>query len=93
MRPFDKLISVLMWSSIASAFAVIFGIVARGVYKADWRYTFALCLVWLPPALSLGQVEQGTGRQTPMFYFFAAMTLAWLVGLLTYGFYFYDGIP
>jgi hypothetical protein len=92
MRQFDKLISGLMWASIASAFLVIFGMVANGVYKSDWWYTVALCLLWLPPALSLGQVQQGPGRQSLLFYLFAALTLAWVVGLLAYGVYFYEGI-
>lgn len=92
MRQFDKLISGLMWASIASAFLVIFGVVANDVYKSDWRYTVALCLLWLPPALSLGQVEQVPDRQSLLFYLFAALTLAWVVGLLAYGVYFYEGI-
>jgi hypothetical protein len=91
MRQFDKLISSLMWASIASAFLVILGVLAYDVYKTDWRYTVALCLLWLPPALSLGHAEQIPGRQSSLFYLFAALTLAWAVGLLAYGVYFYEG--
>jgi len=92
MRTLDRLISVLMWATIACAFPVILGVIANDVYKSDWRYTVALCLLWLAPAFSLGQVEPGPGRQKLLFYVFAALTLVWVVGLLAYGAYFYDGI-
>jgi hypothetical protein len=93
MRSIDKLISMLMWASIAATVPVIIGVTTTGVYKTDWRYTLGLCLLWLPAALSLGQMEDAPSRQPPLFYFFAGATFAWIVGLVAYGFLLYDGIP
>ena len=93
MRMLDRLIGVCIWGSIAATVPVIVGVTTTGVYKADWRYTLGLCLLWLPATLSLGQMEDTSGRQPLLFYVFAGMALAWIAGLIGYGLFFYDGIP
>ena len=93
MRTLDKVIGALMWASIAAAVPVVVGVLTNDVYKADWRYTLALCLLWLPPVLSLGQVEDTPRRQPVLFYLFATVAFIWITGLVAYGFFFYEGIP
>ena len=93
MRPLDRLIGVFMWMSIAATFPIIICVLANDVYKVDWRYTLGLCLLWLPPALSLGQAEDAPCQQPLLFYVFAGATFIWVIGLLVYGVFFYSGIP
>jgi hypothetical protein len=93
MRPLDKLIGLIMWASIAATVPVIIGVTTSGVYQTDWRYTLGLCLLWLSPALALGQMEDVPRPQPLLFYVFAAATFTWIIGLTVYGLFFYDGIP
>ena len=90
MRRIDKLIGYVMWVSIAISLLVL-GMVARQhLYRWDWRYTVALCLLWLPPALSLGQLDDTPGPQSPWFYRFAILTLLWGAAVGAYGFFLFD---
>jgi hypothetical protein len=90
VRRIDKLIGYVMWVSIAISLLVL-GMVARQhLYRWDWRYTVALCLLWLPPALSLGQLDDTPGPQSPWFYRFAILTLLWGAAVGAYGFFLFD---
>jgi len=90
VRRIDKLIGYVMWVSIAISLLVL-GMVARQhLYRWDWRYTVALCLLWLPPALSLGQLDDTPGPQSPWFYRFAILTLLWSAAVGAYGFFLFD---
>ena len=53
--------------------------------RSPWQYTVALCLLWLPPALSVGQLDGGPGPYSPWFYRFAILALLWLAGIAAYG--------
>ena len=90
MRRIDTFIAYVMWASIATSFLVL-GIVANEhLYRWDWRYTVALCLLWLPPALSLGQLDDTPGPQSPWFYRLAILTLLWGAAVGAYGFFLFD---
>ncbi len=86
MRRIDKFISFLMWVNIAAAFPVATN---KNVYNSDWHFTLALCLLWLPPALSPAHMDETPGPQSPWFYRFTILTLLWDVGLVAYGLYFF----
>ncbi len=85
MRSVDRTISFAMWVVIAIS-VVVMGVVAHEhLYRWDWRYTIALCLLWLPPVLSLAQLDDRPGPQSPWFYRFAILTLLWSTGVAAYG--------
>ena len=66
-----------MWVTIAISVLVMAVIANDRSYRSDWPYTVALCSVWLPPALSLAQLDDTPGPQSPLFYRFAILTLLW----------------
>ena len=90
MRRVDRVISYVMWVSIAISLLVLGTVVHQHLYRWDWRYTVALCLLWLPPALSLGQLDDTPGPQSPWFYRFAILTLLWGAAVAAYGFFLFD---
>lgn len=91
MRRADKLICRAMWVSIATSLLVILDVAAhKNVYRSDWRYTVAVCLLWLPPALTLGQLDETPGPQSRWFYRFAILTLLWGAVVAAYGFFLLD---
>ena len=53
----------------------------------------ALCLLWLPPALSLAQLDDTPGPQSPSFYRFAILTLLWGAAVGAYGLFVFDVNP
>ena len=87
MRRSDKFIRLLMWVSLAISFLVIGGVIYERFYRSDWPYAAALCLLWLPPALSLAQLDDTPGPQSPWFYRFAILTLLWGAAVGAYGFF------
>ena len=93
MRRIDKFISYVMWVSIAISLLVLAIVVHERLYRWDWRYTVALCLLWLPPALSLGQLDDTPGPQSPWFYRFAILTLLWGAAVGAYGLFVFDVNP
>ena len=85
MRSVDRSISLAMWVVIAIS-AIVMGVVAREhLYRWDWHYTIALCLLWLPAVLSLAQLDDRPGPQSPWFYRFAILTLLWSAAVAAYG--------
>ena len=90
MRRIDKLISYAMWVSIVISSLVIGIVVHERLYKWDWRYTVALCLLWVPPALCLGQLDDIPGSQSSWFYRFAILTLLWGAAVAACGFFLFD---
>ena len=90
MRRIDRFISFCMWVAIAISVLVILGVAARkNVYGSDWPFTLALCLLWVPPALSLAW-EDVTGPQSPWFYRFAILTLLSYAAVGVYGFFLFE---
>jgi hypothetical protein len=85
MRRIDRLISFLMWGTVAISVLVMGMLVHESSLGAPWPYTIALCLLWVPPALSLGQLDAGPGPPSPWFYRFAVLSLLWSVGIAAYG--------
>ena len=77
MRRIDRLISFVMWGIIAISVLVMAVIAHDRAYRTDWPYTIALCLLWVTPALCLGQLDDIPGPQSPWFYRFAILTLVW----------------
>ena len=90
MRRIDKFISYAMWVSIAISLLVIGMVAHQQIYRWDWRYTVALCSLWVPPALSLGQLDDTRDHQSPWFYRFAILTLWWSAAVAAYGFLLFD---
>ena len=90
MRRMDRFVSFLMWVTIAISALVMVVITTDRSYRSDWPYTVALCLLWVPPALAIGQLEDGLGPQSPWFYRFAILTLLWGAGIAAYGFFLFD---
>ena len=90
MRLFDKLISFAMWVTIAISVPVMVMLAQDRAFRSDWPYTIALCLVWVPPAFSLAYADDKPGPQSPWFYRFAILTLAWSLALTAYGFFVFD---
>ena len=86
----DRFVSFLMWVTIAISALVMVLITTDRSYRSDWPYTVALCLLWVPPALAIGQLEDGGGPQSPWFYRFAVLTLLWGAGIAAYGFFLFD---
>ncbi len=93
MRRIDRLISFLMWGTIAISVLVMAMIATDRAYRSDWPYTVALCLLWVPPALSLAYVDDTPGPQSPWFYRFAILTLLWGAGVAAYGIFVFDPNP
>ena len=88
MRPIDRLIGFVMWVAIAISVLVMLVVAAHKIfYRPDWPYTVALCLLWLPPALALGQLDDASGSQSSWFYRFAILTLLWGAAVAAYGFF------
>jgi hypothetical protein len=77
-----------MWVTIAISVLVMVVIATDRSYRSDWPYTVALCSLWVPPALSLAQLDDAPGHQPPWFYRFAILTLSWSAALGAYGFFF-----
>jgi hypothetical protein len=90
MRRIDLLVSSAMWAIIAISVPIMLMLASDQPLRSTWQYTFALCLLWLPPALSLGQLEDGLHPQPPWFYCFAILALVWCVGLAAYGVFVFD---
>jgi hypothetical protein len=93
MRRIDRLISGAMWLTIAMSVPVMAMLAQDRAFRSDWPYTIALCLVWVPPALSLAYVNDMPGPQSPWFYRFAILTLVWAVALAAYGIFVFDPNP
>ena len=86
MRRIDRLISFGMWCAIAISGLVILYVAGHNsVSGASWPFTVALCLLWLPPALSLGQWDDIPDPQSPWFYRFAVLTVLWAAAVAAYG--------
>jgi hypothetical protein len=79
-----------MWVTIAISVLVMVVIATDRSYRSDWPYTVALCSLWVPPALSLAQLDDALGPQPPWFYRFAILTLLWSAALGAYGFFLFD---
>ena len=90
MRRIDRLISFVMWVTIAISVLVMAVIAHDRAYRTDWPYTITLCLLWVPPALCLGQLDDTPGPQSPWFYRFAILTLVWGTAVAAYGFFLFD---
>ena len=91
VRRTDKLISWALWVSIAISLVVMIGVAAhKNVYSLDLHYTVAVCLLWVPPALALGQLDETPGPQSPWFYRFAILTVLWGAAVAAYGFFLLD---
>jgi hypothetical protein len=88
MRRIDKLIA--MWVIIAMSVPVMVMLAQDRSFRSDWPFTIALCLVWVPPALSTAYADDMPGPQSPSFYRFAVLTLVWAVALTAYGFCVFD---
>ena len=84
------LISGTMWAIIAISVPLMLVLASDQPLRSNWQYTFALCLLWLPPALSLGQLEDEPHLQPTWFYRFAILALVWCVGLVAYGVFVFD---
>jgi hypothetical protein len=80
MRPVDRFVVVAMWTIIAISFPIILTLGRYRSPELPWPYLMALCLMWLAPALSLGQLN-GTEPPSPWFYRFAALAAIWIVGI------------
>ena len=87
MRRIERIVSFVMWVSIAISVLIMAVIANDRSYRSDWPYTVALCSVWLPPALSLAQLDDTPGPQSPSFYRFAILTLLWGAAVAAYGFF------
>jgi hypothetical protein len=88
MRRSDKFIRLLMWVSLAISFLVIGGVIYERFYRSDWPYAAALCLLWLPPALSLWRWDSAKpGPQAAWFYRFAILTLLLGTAVAVYGYF------
>ncbi len=85
MRRIDSFISFAMWSIIAMSVPVMLLLATDRSLRSSWQYTVALCLLWLPPALSIGQLDGGPGPYSPWFYRFAILAVLWLAGVAAYG--------
>jgi len=90
MRRIDRFVSSIMWITIASSVWVMAMLATDRSYRSDWPFTVALCLLWVPAALAIGQLEDGLGPQSPWFYRFAILTLLWGAGIAAYGFFLFD---
>jgi len=90
VRRIDRFVSFLMWVTIAISVLVMVVIATDRSYRSDWPYTVALCSLWVPPALSLAQLDDAPGPQPPWFYRFAILTLLWSAALGAYGFFLFD---
>ena len=90
MRRIDRLISFAMWGIIAMAVPVMAMLAQDRSFRSDWPYTIALCLVWVPPALSLAYGDDTPDPQSPWFYRFAILTLLWSAAVGAYGFFLFD---
>ncbi len=85
----DRFVSFIMWVTIAISALVMVVITTDRSYRSDWPYTVALCSLWVPPALSLAQLDDAPGPQSPWFYRFAVLTLLRSAALaLTASFFF-----
>jgi hypothetical protein len=83
MRLADRLIIFGMWCAIAvSALGILY---VAPHDRAGWPFTVAVCLLWLPPALSLGQWDDAAHPQSPWFYRFAVLTVLWSAAVAAYG--------
>jgi hypothetical protein len=82
-----------MWVTIAISVLVMVVITTDRSYRSDWPYTVALCSLWVPPALSLAQLDDTLDRQSPWFYRFAILTLLWGAAVGAYGLFFFDVNP
>ena len=87
MRRIDMLIEFLMWATIAISVPIMVATAHKAILGSPWPwpYTFALCLLWLPAALSLGQLDGGPGPHSRWFYRFAILAAMWGVGVTAYG--------
>ena len=90
MRRIDRLISFAMWVVIAMSVPVMVMLAQDRSYRSDWPYTVALCLVWVPPALSLAYADDVPEPQSPWFYRYAILALAWGLALTAYGLFVFD---
>jgi hypothetical protein len=90
VRRIDKLISFAMWVVIAMSVPVMAMLAQDRSYRSDWPYTVALCLLWVPPALSLAYADDVPEPQSPWFYRYAILTLAWGLALTAYGLFVFD---
>ena len=85
MRRIDKFIGFAMWAIIAISFPTMLMLASNRSPDLPWPYMVALCLVWLAPALSLGQLDGGPGPHSPWFYRFAILAAVWVAGVAVYG--------
>jgi hypothetical protein len=85
MRRIDSFISFAMWSIIAMSVPVMLLLATDRSLRSPRQYTVSLCLLWLPPALSIGQLDGGPGPYSPWFYRFAILAALWLAGVGAYG--------
>jgi hypothetical protein len=85
MRRIDRYISFAMWAIIAISFPLILMLSSDRYPEMPWPYMVALCLLWLAPALSLGQLDGGPGPHSPWFYRFAVLAAVWAAGVAAYG--------
>ena len=76
MRWMDSFISFAMWSIIAMSVPAMLLLASDRSLRSPWQYTVALCLLWLPPALS---------PYSSWFYRFAILAVLWLAGVAAYG--------
>jgi hypothetical protein len=90
MRRIDRFISFVMWVTIAISVLIMAALAHDRSYRSDWPYTVALCLLWVPPALSLAQLDDTPDPQSPWFYRFAILTLLWAAAVAAYGFFLFD---
>jgi hypothetical protein len=88
VRRIDKFIHLLMWASLAISLLVIGGVIVEHFYRSDWPYAVAICLLWLPPALSLWKWDgEKPGPQSAWFYRFAILTLLLGATVAAYGYF------
>ena len=85
MRRIDGLISFFMWLTIAISGPLMLLVMWNPLLGSPWPYKVALCLLWLPPALSLAQLDGGPNPHSPWFYRFAMLALLWATGVAAYG--------
>jgi hypothetical protein len=90
VRRIDRLISFAMWVVIVMSVPVMAMLAQDRAYRSDWPYTVALCSVWVPPALSLAYADDVPEPQSPWFYRYAILTLAWGLALTAYGLFVFD---